>query len=895
MLTFNSRKRIRRFSQVALSRPGYIAAGFIALLSLCLWIFIIRNYSIRAYSDPLNWLFFAQHLASECSRSRLAIGYPMFLFSQTPLWGPYYIFLVNFPLLILLFILVLLLAWLIAQETTPPHEAVWIGIGAFSFLAAVDLYDLIFLTNPYRDPLAYVGIVGSMVFLLRYLQNPRHSRWRIAVSGLLLGGAYCVREPSILMFGPLALTGFVYWWSDRTIPLWKSIGWFTVFFVLGGLPLFIQSQISTGQFILPAQSVKQGSLAPGILPYQSIFFPIAKRFLSAYWEQGGIFMPACIAGLLFAVIRRNRLLLLLIVPSVVGYFIFYSFYWPGVRRYFYLVTVLAMPLASYGLFHCLWAALRLLRRPQWSGYGNWLLASGISLWAAWRLLATQPATPPFQVPQAKQFKADLESTVPPDATIFCRRNLCEIIRYFTHAQSYPVPSESDLRRIVRDGLERGESFYFMEVKSRGAPDIDRNIIERSFSMEFVTNYHPAVYHLGKLGQTDVLPIYRIRSWSRPTMAQVIAPKPAPGLQILSLDVGSLWNAEYPDRRWARLSFNDRIISHQLMNGLNLFPVVVRDVAAAEVKLESDQPVPLDVAPRLLSPDEPIELDFFAYGKPSCLSLLSTNFMIPGRGISVPALHGSGRVAIPLPWPEDRIVFAAFLVREESSWTHPVMRVALTADGQSPIAVQLPEERVATPIVVPVQPASSSHAASVAIEVSTGKITRIQPFEVNESVGLELHRITLYPFQQRDRFLLDIGDATDIPFIREGFYPAEKKDGAETVRWTKGRALLDVYLDSPSNKVLLKVHYFGMRPAGAPDPHLEARFNSTVVVWDTVAASNSQGALVNCAVVSAASVNHGLNRLELLSQPWQPSRYRKTNDARELGILLDRIVISPLPP
>ena len=137
--------------------PGLPWAIPAALLAA--WVVhVLRNYEIRAFSDPLNWLHFARHFGTEIHISKFALGFPVFLRTVLELAGPCHVFLVNLPVLIATYLL-----------------------GAALAFRAFEPVNILLLTGIFRRPWAEVTILYVFqISVLDTFSTPAHpgrTRW----------------------------------------------------------------------------------------------------------------------------------------------------------------------------------------------------------------------------------------------------------------------------------------------------------------------------------------------------------------------------------------------------------------------------------------------------------------------------------------------------------------------------------------------------------------------------------------------------------------------------------------------------------------------------------------------------------------------------------------------
>ena len=467
-------------------------------LLLAFLVFILRNWHIKAYSDPMAWLIFAKSFSVRLFHSNLPLGYPAFLWLVMKFTGPYYVFLANAPVLALLILLVGTLASHAARETESTETGHSVGILTAALLLGFDPDLLLYMTNPYRDPLSYVLLIGALVFMARYVALPQNRRWHLALSGLLVGLAYCLRAPSLLAIGPMFLVGVLHERKNGLLSILRAAGAFTLGLVTGALPLLFQTFILRQQVSISPYSGSHGTLLPGfhadILPET-----LSKAWPYFLWRMGWIALALLLAGMAFALYRRNRTLLCLTLLGIL-YAVFYGFYWVFSQRYYYVVALCGAPLVAFGAYAAIAFLLRLARRSAWTGpVFRWIVLL-ISLTAGIRLLAAGRAHQPFRVPQAQRFVNTLQTTVPSGATLFCERPLSDVILTLVGLASIsPSGLRADspelVESVVASSLQEDRPVFFMKTLSPDKPDPNEVLIRPQFDLLPVAEFPTADYRL----------------------------------------------------------------------------------------------------------------------------------------------------------------------------------------------------------------------------------------------------------------------------------------------------------------------------------------------------------------------------------------------------------------
>lgn len=873
------------------SSPTAFAGVVEGLLLAGLVVFVLNNYFIRAHSDPMNYLTSARRVFEEFRVSRWPVGYPLFLWLALHVTGPYYIFFINLPVLAALLAVMSRLVRGAAAETEPAAPAALLGAGSLALVLAYDPRMLIYLTNPYRDPLSLLLNAMAALWLLRYVRDPRHPARLVALSGLCTGLSYSIREPCILMIIPLATFALYAAWHDRRIPFWKSAFLFGALTLLGALPFLVQTYLRTGQVLIPGEAAVAGRL-PGL--HWDGFPATFQLAIEDLWTKAGpvgtIFL---LGGIAWAFRRGSGALRFLFLPAVLVNFLFYSFYWTFVRRYFFVVTLFAAPLAAFGLFKTAEAVLRLAARPRRAVPVFAALTLGLAGLAGWRMFSIPPSESRFRIRDAVALTAAIDRVVPPGSAIFCPRNLCEILDYFTQADSYPLAAligdeprnaSLDLRNGVERLQKKGARSFVMEVRAGGRSDPDTAMARRLFNMERVEVLDTSLFLLEDLVGAPEVTLWRLGRWARNETRQVVPPFEG-DQAILRIDAGVLWDASSA-RRHGRLYLNRKEIDDHVDNGANYYVVRKKNFTRPyAVVLKSDQPVASDLAPVFLPPDQPIVLDFGAGFNPSHDALLSPDFEFQPLTESGARLADEGTITLPNLWADEVVLCAELSARATRS-----------GEGHVLLEVRTGQDRVASDAI----PKDRRFHSLVAVLPRSGKRESIPLMLTVDDAdapdgrksGVEIDHIRLTPIRPGSSLDIDLGEEGDGLFIVTGLYRAELAKGRHTARWTADRAGLRLFLKPPSGDLHLNIACVDAeRPAGAPKPDLKAAFNGNAL--ELAERRDPESGLVYYeGRIPADAVVDFRNVLDLTCTPWVPCEHSETDDARELGVLLDRVTVSP---
>ncbi len=629
-------QRMREWPWVAAA----LGAAVVALAAVAA--FILRHHSIKAWSDPVNWLTFARDFAAEFRSSRFACGYPIFLRLILPLTGPFGVFLSNLPLVLLVMVQA---GWLAARALPDARPAVRAAAAAVTvaLLAAADAHVLLTMANPYRDPLSHALLLASLLMVAKRADGQRPSPAASFVAGLVFGLAFTVREPALITALPI---GVLLLWVQRSRPefaLPRWIGWAAAGAALGAAPLVVQGMVRAGGSApLPPQSIAEGRLMPGL---HWAALAQTGRLATAYFSTfSGVrpLIPILWAiGLVgSALARRRRALCLLAIPAGL-YSAFYSFYWTFVPRYFWIALVFGAATAGWLVGH---VADRLTRRRS-----AWLAAalpvlvavSACGALAAWLARIPTPSER-FTIHHARRLATAVERIVPANAHFLAPRPFCEIVRWFNRLDAWPAswlwepgvadPSRS-LRRRLAASFDGDRPVLAGELRLAGRRDIEFSALRRAFSSHRLESLDLEPYGLGRQRVT----FWRLEPWTA-TQQEWTVYSPLSNC-VLQIDAGPL---DEP----AELQV-DGAPPMVARPGANF--VALPRVGDFRVRLHSTVPVPR-LPVRILAPDEPLLLDFDVSADVPCLAWLADGFRIPPYGLAAPVVERTGDIRLPTALP-----------------------------------------------------------------------------------------------------------------------------------------------------------------------------------------------------------------------------------------------------
>jgi len=734
---------------------------------------------------------------------------------------------------------------------------------------------LVYMTNPYRDPLSYVLLVGALAMLTRYMVLPKGQRWHLALSGLLTGLAYCVREPSLLAVGPMFLLGVLHERKAGLVPLLRSAGAFAVGLLVGALPLLVQTLVIRQQIDISPYSASRGTLLPGF--HAGILSEtLSKAGSYFFWRMGWMALVLFLAGIAFALYRRNRIMVGLVFLSTL-YALFYGFYWIFSKRYYFIVAVCGAPLVAFGTYAVISSLLRWTRRSAWTGtVFRWVVLL-LSLTTGAKLLARGGAHLPFRTEQARRFTDTIRAVAPPHSTIYCERPLADVIRTLTGRPAIPLASlqqESLLSvfQTIDACLSAKSQLLFMKTSSPAKADPDEALLRQRYDLIPVLSFPAAKYRLENFTWGNPVSLYRIQPWTQNQTEHSIAiESPA----ILRIYVGQLWDDETRTR--AELLLNGQPIMGRVQNGVNYMAVLPDTPQPIAVALTSDRPVPSDLRPTRLSLDEPMDLDFGALSAYSHDAFLSPDFFRePAHNQFARRLNGQGTVTLPLPWRDPMTVFAEVMVRPADMGAGGSIAIALPS-GET-VSAKLP---------------ANARYRGVMVSFAHNGLQDSLPITLSGSFDLD--RIYLHPARALPIREVDVGAPADAPFLTDGFYGREMLPDGTTARWTAPRARTRLFLAQPTAEMELHIVYVDARPPGTAPADASLTLNHQPLTTDDVPHPAVPDRRILRASLSPDIVLTGDNQLEISCRGWKPRDILKSPDTRELGLFLDSIRIGPPSP
>ena len=860
------------------------------------WFFALTRYNIRAYSDSYNWLMFAYHFREQLAQSRWPYGFPLLLNLALRLTGPIYIFLINLPVLTILFLLAAKLGCELRDKdgdaAFPPP---WAGLMVLIPVVAADATNFLNYINPYRDPLSYVLLFTSAWVFIRAVTRRRPAI--LFAAGALLGMACSVREPSILMLLPMTLYGLVEWrLSGGELRFWRSVLSFATGFVLLLLPFLAQTYLTTSQLVLPPQASIESSVVPGAYFTLESMNEVANKAWIFYAGSMPWLLWGAGLGCVVALFRRNRVVLLLILPAIVTFAIFYMFYWTFVPRYFYVVTLLMCIVTGYGLH----ALLRILlsRLPPLPRHAvAAVLLAVLSVLAGREIFQRNPPGTPFQAGHARAFVEDIHPLLPENAVILAPRHMCELLELLTRRTSYPLPVYADsgekvlpeLRDHVLKLMAEDRPVYTVEMVWPDAPHGDTAPLRRMFEVQRLKTFKADDYRLRHYASPEFY-LCRVVPGTRQEVEFPIPMQDA-GMAWIAVDAGDPVAMEGGDDTVLFLD-GDRTAEQLTQHGtcyVALDPVRPGSMVTAKVVRASGSSLPGMVSLQTEPLYRPVDIRFDFYEDFNHQPRWSGEVLAPTAGNRVPLLHGTARFLVPVPAPDRGHVLMEWRMRSNRLKAGQEHRLSFREGDTELGDAVVPCDRKMHSVLIPLPPRQDTRERTIELVRHAGPGDSASPSGPLPD-AVEAHRLILHRIGSGDRLDIRIGSMEDTPYIREGFHTREGLRTGEPYRWTSDQAVLQLPLIPPSADMRLRIHF-----APAPtqeqgaDAHPAVVFNDVAIQPEQVSKGNE--GLIWQGLIPSSSVST-TNIVKLNCKTWKPAE-TGSRDQRSLGIRVNRIELFPV--
>jgi len=895
----------------------YWFLGF-ALLFFGLFLFVCHY--VQDYSDPVS--FVARAMAwgnGEVTASRAPL-YPPILYYIMQVTGRNWVFISNLP-----FILVMtgLLGWMTLRQYDHKNDrasffASLAGMTAITVLITVRYDVMQNLVNPFREPLAFSAMIGCIILLIAGWRENKGALLMF-LSGLALGISTSIRETGILLALPIGVWLLVEMIRARKIRLVLLI-MFGLGVVAGMFPLLKQNYEATGKALVPSYAAKEienlddrpswDIPVPGmsLKNFRGTAPETIQRTVNAFHFYWVFFFTA---GLLFAIQRKNTVILALFLPAFLLYLFFYFFYWYYKTRYLLSAEIFAIPIIGYGLACSVqWLELKVGRhKPAFVSYlraGMVVLLGCVIVGTLLpRMMERDIRTKVWHLdPVREQILKHLDQP----AVFFGHRHFCFRMAWLLGQESYEYGREFSFDMTKYQSLDerlRGYGHKTVEIFSQGNYYInDPNYpwIQNWLELTPVFSLAELTVPFDHYGKRDESTLYKAGLWksTNTTLAiNRVTSTPA----VLMLDMKRIW--DYPGRTFCTGRETQSGLAYPLSNEVQF--IELRGVSSrglSDFVIQSDQPIPVNPYWRLINRNDEINLTLGMSGNYWIRNFLSDSLFpnpkIPGDAAH---LYDQGSMLLPNYADTSRDVFAELrfeFFQEHPYWWRDTYRLKLTS-REHEVDLLLPQRR-------------SVGFATVHLGRGSGELTMV-PFELetnlpsrdrqnsweiwqhcnrNAFVKITSVRIFSLPVSVDLPFRVEVGTEHDGPYILSGFHMREKI-GTRTARWTEGRASIKARVPVVNGAIAVRWHTILSRP-GVESIAPAFKVNNHQIPAENVRQLQGEDKLVYEMTIAPEHLLPGEWNVFSVEVPtFNPSADLNSPDQRNLGIYVSQLELDHALP
>ncbi len=890
MMLFRQGTIVKKGDNQRLTDHAVLLVGLAALVTV-----LVFSYSLKLWSDPAQWYCFGRDFPAQFGKAKLAYGFPLLLYLATKAVGPLPALLVNIPVLVLM---ALMLAAFTRSVFRGSYREVRILTPAAVILVllVVDGKMLATLVSPYRDPLSFVFLLGSLLLFRRGMLQPDRRRYAL-LSGMALALAASTRETSVLAMPALLITAAFYK-EIRFSILLRWFLWWGVGFVAASLPYLYQNTLVSGYPWIPAQAARtldeEFSLTPGVrASFLDETLPRCIGYLLSHYSWIGVLLVGIGALLLW---RRQRQALVLMICLFVIYLLFYGSYVYPVERYLMVLDLFVLPLMAGGVVWVAAAVILSVKRfhgsrapvPAVLAFVLCLALAATSVRAVLRARSGHR----FRLQDARRLQTLLQKYIPTEACLVSGR-------YFGEAASClitnPViiskfaapahnPWDTNLPRILAAKLHDHGTIY----AALTSPSLKRMLAgEYDLRPLGTIDLHEVNYPLTEKLQPVVLA--QLLRWSN-TLVSIQLTNSCRGPACLEINLGRLSRVH---RRKAVLTLNGHLLDPHPDDYLNYYRLDDTN-RVLTVELQSDAPLPALVEAHLRP--FPVTLHTSYQGLRELYGILSNTvpvgcsrrkYALLGADtfINLPALAHTNEfllVCASLGSPA-RLSPRRPLITISRDHTllcrREITRLPGTRSPWMEVSCALPRSRG--------NPDGKIHLRW-SLTTSSGSTPEKTPLIAF------LREISLLPADHSPE-VLDIGSSSDKFWLVNGFYDRESSRRSRgrplSWRWTAHNAEIRLITTTPGIPIRIRIDTLAKwrpEPSGA-----SFRFNDRPVPAKPVGRDEKSPVVGYEIYVPPEMVTGRINRLAITCRTWSPAARGISPDTRRLGLPITTVHINEL--
>ncbi|MBL7076041.1 MAG: hypothetical protein ISS31_01090 [Kiritimatiellae bacterium] len=897
-------------------------------LGVIVALYLLAEHYVKAYSDPIGFLHKAEALWAGAPVTERAFVYPALLGAGLKALGFSYVFLFNLPFVLLL----LFLVWRVLLRTLELDAAKGLDKAAGDFLAFVGValfvvlhHELLLeLVNPFREPLSFALVLISVLSALRY--EKKRSWLSALLCGLWLGLATSVRETCILVAPPIALYAGINWWRTRD----RAWGHFLLLAAVGGVlglaPFFLQNYMHSGQAIVPGYAANRVQLAtdtqrwdipvPGMSMdhFASTGTKTMRHFLAKYTGLGVILV---LIAVLRGGIRKDIKIVMLLVSAVLLNTLFYSCYWYMKERYLLVIDLFLLPLVILGIVPLAQLLSFTSRRWMAPRITRWFVGGAYALVMAFVVgvlfLAQRRAPDRLQVWHSGTLRQEMCPHLQEPYSFVGKRHHCMMLawllggtyddmgrRFERIARLSPDDAATLSIHLASSSasiLEKWDKGNVYTYEQTAAP-----LLKNWFDFAPIFSCDDLSVPLDHYGNRMNGVLYQVKPWSDTNIARTME-VPADGLKnVLAIDPRRIWDS--PERSFCSVHLDGEYIG-DLTNGLQFIHIsgeLLRDRETVSVSVRSDAPLPSSPYMQWLAGTQYFDHGLGASGESWYYPHLSES-LVDAAPLKTDGclLFSSGTVSVPRCGGQSEEAFAELLIEAFYDRTEgETGALELEASGKV-CTYPLPGRRQRSWVNVPLgQARGVLQMVPVALRTSfpsyreQKRAKRLGHRRDIAFVKVCAVRLSAYPVSQSETLEIDVGAENDVAYVAGGFHPREKHNST-TVRWTTGRAQVQLPLAESAEGYSVRIESMGLRAPGiatVPSVEVDGRAIEPGAIDHVHDASRGGRSIFSFDLVPEWVNTEGRTAVTISGDTWSPSEVSGSPDRRELGFLLDRIVITP---
>ena len=897
----------------------------ICLLLVVLSTYLVASHYVKAYSDPVGFLAMAERVLEGEPVTSRAFVYPFVLAAALKVTGPVYVFLSNLPFILCLVLLMYFISKRVATESAGTegsalHDQRLIGFVATAFLVISNKQFFLEILNPFREPLVFSLMLASLLALLKFSEH-FHKRYALA-SGILLGLAISTRETCVLVI-PVVGIWFLYHLVKGSRRAWAGFAIVCAAGLLIGLaPTFIQNFMHSGNVAVPSYAAEELAEASRQqawdipIPGMSIHhFDVTSVNSLRYFERkvGWYGLGLLLTGLVSALVRRNKVVWLLLVPSAVMHFLFYSFYSYAKQRYLFVVELFILPIMALGLVELIGLIVRTVGSSRKDLAPLAIKTTAYSLTCV--LIAMLSLTYAEQGGRLKVWHVDeMKAHVLPHLeepfTFLGHRHYNFMLAWHLRGKSeeFEHHFRSELHQLREKGFENVFHSFGTSVVSRVSRGNYYIYNQKPVLLRSWLDFEPAVSFenmpvpVDRYGERLDRQLYHAKTWDQNTIEMNVSTPAIGQPHFLWIDCRRL--NDYEGRTYCRVFVNDVLVTNTLGDFAQLLSLPPDVIASGEsiVRLESDAPLPAEPYVMMHTIDIPLIVRFGGAPRSWYFSQMSPSLLnfSPLKADSA-IVFDEGAIRLPAFAREGRMVYAEIPLEfyQEDPYFKGAPHSITARVGDEEVTVPLPPRRRKAYITIPLG-AGTGRLQMVPLELSSTlpgvhkQIELINAGEINNELGLiKLYEVRIFSreMEERSSLAIDIGSDDDATYAADGFHGQETYRESRPVRWTMEKARVRLPLPRPDRAYAFAVRCVEARPEALREIPAFT-INGYVVPESQVSEEKLTDGFTQYAFVVEADQfsEKGVNFLGVQSTPWIPSEYAMGKDTRPLGTMIDFIEV-----